>query len=104
MKFEDIFIYCILSIVSVFAGLVGIVTKDKLKPYKGLKGKFLTFVKGMLGSMFVAYLVFEIASYLDFGLKLSVAFGGFAAYMGTDALLKIEQLVEKLINRKMDKL
>ncbi|XTO84570.1 hypothetical protein J0E88_07855 [Campylobacter coli] len=50
--------------------------------------------------MFVAYLVFEIVNYLNFGIKLSVAVGGFAAYMGTDALLKIEQLVEKLINKK----
>ncbi|EMO8468885.1 hypothetical protein WDP95_000879, partial [Campylobacter jejuni] len=54
-------------------------------------------------SMFVAYLVFEIVNYLNFGIKLSVAVGGFAAYMA-DALLKIEQLVEKLINKKLDKL
>ncbi|MCW1711281.1 phage holin family protein [Campylobacter jejuni] len=89
---------------SFIAGLVGIVTKNKLSKALNLKGKFTLFLKGMLGSMFVAYLVFEIVNYLNFGIKLSVAVGGFAAYMGTDALLKIEQLVEKLINKKLDKL
>ncbi|MCW1550526.1 phage holin family protein [Campylobacter jejuni] len=78
--------------------------KNKLSKALNLKGKFTLFLKGMLGSMFVAYLVFEIVNYLNFGIKLSVAVGGFAAYMGTDALLKIEQLVEKLINKKLDKL
>ncbi|EDP0202962.1 phage holin family protein [Campylobacter jejuni] len=96
MKLEDIFVYMVLMIVSFIAGLVGIVTKNKLSKALNLKG--------MLGSMFVAYLVFEIVNYLNFGIKLSVAVGGFAAYMGTDALLKIEQLVEKLINKKLDKL
>lgn len=104
MKIEDFFVYVILMIVSFIAGLVGIVTKNKLSKALNLKGKFALFLKGMLGSMFVAYLVFEIVNYLNFGIKLSVAVGGFAAYMGTDALLKIEQLVEKLINKKMEKL
>lgn len=104
MKLEDIFVYMVLMIVSFIAGLVGIVTKNKLSKALNLKGKFTLFLKGMLGSMFVAYLVFEIVNYLNFGIKLSVVVGGFAAYMGTDALLKIEQLVEKLINKKMEKL
>ncbi|EAI2481812.1 hypothetical protein E2Y96_05425 [Campylobacter jejuni] len=104
MKLEDIFVYMVLMIVSFIAGLVGIVTKNKLSKALNLKGKFTLFLKGMLGSMFVAYLVFEIVNYLNFGIKLSVAVGGFSAYMGTDALLKIEQLVEKLINKKMEKL
>ncbi|EAH9150337.1 hypothetical protein C5O32_06910 [Campylobacter jejuni] len=104
MKLEDVFVYIVLMIVSFIAGLVGIVTKNKLSRALNLKGKLALFIKGMLGSMFVAYLVFELVSYLDFGIKLSVAIGGFAAYMGTDALLKIEQLVEKLINKKLDKL
>lgn len=104
MKLEDVFVYIVLMIVSFIAGLVGIVTKNKLSRALNLKNKLALFIKGMLGSMFVAYLVFELVSYLDFGIKLSVAIGGFAAYMGTDALLKIEQLVEKLINKKMEKL
>ncbi|ECO8245856.1 hypothetical protein FXI99_01915 [Campylobacter jejuni] len=104
MKLEDIFVYMVLMIVSFIAGLVGIVTKNKLSKALNLKGKFTLFLKGMIGSMFVAYLVFEIVNYLNFGIKLSVAVGGFEAYMGTDALLKIEQLVEKLINKKMEKL
>ncbi|TQR29166.1 hypothetical protein DMB92_08495 [Campylobacter sp. MIT 99-7217] len=104
MKLEDVFVYIILMLVSLIAGLVGIITKNKLSKALNLKGKFALFLKGMLGSMFVAYLVFEFVSYLNFDTKLSVAVGGFAAYMGTDALLKIEQLLEKLINKKLDKL
>ncbi|MGJ8966719.1 hypothetical protein ACI2AO_09490, partial [Campylobacter jejuni] len=79
MKLEDIFVYMVLMIVSFIAGLIGIVTKNKLSKALNLKGKFTLFLKGMLGSMFVAYLVFEIVNYLNFGIKLSVAVGGFAA-------------------------
>ncbi|EAJ1479922.1 hypothetical protein CAZ58_09025, partial [Campylobacter coli] len=60
MKLEDVFVYIVLMIVSFIAGLVGIVTKNKLSQALNLKGKFALFLKGMLGSMFVAYLVFEI--------------------------------------------
>ncbi|EIO4840864.1 hypothetical protein OEC98_000375, partial [Campylobacter jejuni] len=56
MKLEDIFVYMVLMIVSFIAGLVGIVTKNKLSKALNLKGKFTLFLKGMLGSMFVAYL------------------------------------------------
>ena len=104
MKIEDFFIYFILCFVSFFAGIVGILTKDKLNHCKNIKCKIIFFIKGMLGSMFVAYIVFEIVSYLNLGTKLSVAFGGFAAYMGTDALVKIEGYVEKIVSKKMDKL
>lgn len=104
MKLEDFLVYIVLAIVSFFAGLVGILTKNKLRPCKNAKGKFLLFVKGMLGSMFVAYVVFELASHLELSTRLSVALGGFAAYMGTDALLKIEAFVERLINKKVDEL
>lgn len=65
MKLEDIFVYMVLMIVSFIAGLVGIVTKNKLSKALNLKGKFTLFLKGMLGSMFVAYLVFEIVNYLN---------------------------------------
>ncbi|EJE1349470.1 hypothetical protein M4S36_001434, partial [Campylobacter jejuni] len=66
MKLEDIFVYMVLMIVSFIAGLVGIVTKNKLSKALNLKGKFTLFLKGMIGSMFVAYLVFEIVNYLNF--------------------------------------
>lgn len=104
MKFEDFFIYIILCIVSFVAGVVGIFTKDKLQTCKSLSSKIILFTKGMLGSMFVAYLIFELLEYLQFGTRLSVALGGFAAYMGTDALVKIESYIEKAINKKMDKM
>lgn len=54
MKIEDVFVYIVLMIVSFIAGLVGIVTKNKLSQALNLKGKFALFLKGMLGSMFVA--------------------------------------------------
>ncbi|HBK1785507.1 TPA: hypothetical protein LGC54_001920, partial [Campylobacter jejuni] len=50
MKLEDIFVYMVLMIVSFIAGLVGIVTKNKLSKALNLKGKFTLFLKGMLGS------------------------------------------------------
>nr|AJA54876.1 hypothetical protein QZ67_00773 [Campylobacter jejuni subsp. jejuni] len=92
MKLEDIFVYMVLMIVSFIAGLVGIVTKNKLSKALNLKGKFTLFLKGMLGSMFVAYLVFEIVNYLNFGIKLSVAVGGFAAIWGQMHCLKLSNL------------
>lgn len=104
MKFEIFFDYIILCIVSFLAGIIGIFTKDKLKTCKSLSSKIILFIKGMLGSMFVAYLIFELLEYLQFGTRLSVALGGFAAYMGTDALVKIESYIEKFVNKKVDKM
>ncbi|WP_195182814.1 hypothetical protein [Campylobacter coli] len=47
MKLEDIFVYMVLMIVSFIAGLVGIVTKNKLSKALNLKGKFTLFLKGL---------------------------------------------------------
>ncbi|TEY00213.1 phage holin family protein [Campylobacter sp. US33a] len=103
MKIEDYFIYFALLIVSIIAGIVSIFTKEKLAGCEKPKCKFKLFLQGMIGSMFVAYLAFEFASYFDLGMKMSIAVGGFAAYIGTDALVKLEQWIEKLINKKIDK-
>lgn len=43
MKLEDIFVYMVLMIVSFIAGLVGIVTKNKLNKALNLKGKYTLF-------------------------------------------------------------
>ncbi|VEG60829.1 Uncharacterised protein [Campylobacter jejuni subsp. doylei] len=92
MKLEDIFVYMVLMIVSFIAGLVGIVTKNKLSKALNLKGKLILFLKGMLGSMFVAYLFFEIVNHLNFGIKLSVAVGGLQLIWGQMHCLKLSNL------------
>lgn len=43
MKLEDIFVYMVLMIVSFIAGLVGIVTKNKLSKALNLKGNYTLF-------------------------------------------------------------
>lgn len=43
MKLEDIFVYMVLMIVSFIAGLIGIVTKNKLSKALNLKGKLHSF-------------------------------------------------------------
>lgn len=55
-------------------------------------------IHGVVISMFVTWAGFEIFTHLGFPYKLSVAFGGAMAYLGTD---RITLLIEKIIQSKL---
>ncbi|MGQ2878787.1 hypothetical protein VRP85_011365 (plasmid) [Campylobacter jejuni] len=59
MKLEDIFVYMVLMIVSFIAGLVGIVTKNKLSKALNLKGEIYTLFK-----RYARFYVCSISSFL----------------------------------------
>lgn len=92
----------VLAIVSIVAGLLGLITKHKLDLCnKSVLCKIKTILVGMLGSMLVAWLTFEISLYIGFHERLSIAIGGYAAFIGTDLLVKFEAWIEKLFERKL---
>ena len=54
---------------------------------------------GVVGSMFITWLGFELFLYLGLPDKLSIALGGLLAYLGTD---KVATLFENFIQKKLD--
>lgn len=97
--------YLWLLLVALIGSLVGFITKT-LKTLSGqsLLAKIRVLFASMLSSMFIAYIVFEVLSATIQRQGLVVAVSGFAAYIGTDLLIIMqERLIEKIKN-KIDRL
>ena len=92
-----------LFLVSFTGGVVGFITKisPTLKG-RSFRSKFAALCMGMINSMFIAYITFELVRLGIDKQGVAVAISGFAAYMGTDILIIVqERLVEK-IKSKID--
>ncbi len=88
-----------LFIVSFTGGVVGFITKisPTLKG-RSFRAKFLALCMGMVNSMFIAYISYEILmSIID---KQGLA--GMAAFTGTDLLIIMQNKIIELIKRKID--
>lgn len=87
--------------VSFTGGIVGFVTKNsKTLEGKSWKQKIWILFVSMISSMFIAYITFELIRMWIDKQGVAVAIAGFAAYMGTDILIIIqERLVEKIKNK-----
>lgn len=60
-------------------------------------------VGGMIGSMFITWLGFELFLYFGLPDKLSVALGGLLAYLGTDKIaLYFEAFLQKKLGLKKE--
>lgn len=90
-----------LVLVSFAGGVVGFVTKNsKTLEGKSWRQKLWILFVSMISSMFIAYITFEIIRMFVERQGVAVAIAGFAAYMGTDILIIIqERLVEKIKNK-----
>lgn len=93
--FEDyLFILC----VGFFIGVL-FVMKGYEKAEINTRASHIRYVvNGVLGSMFITWLGFEIFMYFGLPNKLSVALGGLLAYLGTD---KIALYFEALLQKKL---
>ena len=100
---EEIKHFFWLMVVSFIGGIVGFVTKNsKTLEGKSWKQKLWVLFVSMISSMFIAYITFEIVRFGIDKQGVAVAISGFAAYMGTDILIIVqERLVEK-IKSKID--
>ncbi len=92
-----------LFIVSFTGGVVGFITKisPTLKG-RSFRAKFLALCMGMINSMFIAYISYEILMSLIDKQGLAVALAGMAAFTGTDLLIITQNKIIELIKRKMD--
>lgn len=99
--FLDIFgMWLWLIFVSIIGGLLGLISRNDLTnlPFsKKLKALFL----GVVTSMFVAYIVYELSLYIFNKEALSVAIAGLAAYMGTNALVALENALIAYIEKRV---
>ena len=92
-----------LFIVSFTGGVVGFITKisPTLKG-RSFRAKFMALCMGMINSMFIAYISYEILLSLIDKQGLAVALAGMAAFTGTDLLIITQNKIIELIKRKMD--
>ena len=91
---EHLFILVIGFLIGIMFILKGY-EKEEIKTRK----HFVRYViHGILISMFITWLGFEIFHYFDLPYKLCVALGGAIAYLGTDY---ITMLLEKFIQKKI---
>ena len=92
-----------LFIVSFTGGVVGFITKisPTLKG-RSFRTKFMALCMGMINSMFIAYISYEILLSLIDKQGLAVALAGMAAFTGTDLLIITQNKIIELIKRKMD--
>lgn len=94
-----------LFLVSFVGGVVGFFTKisPKLRG-RPFRDKFRALCLGILNSMFIAYISYELfISILD-RQGLAVALSGMAAFTGTDLLILLQDKVIEVIKRRFDSL
>lgn len=92
-----------LFLVSFTGGVVGFITKisPTLKGHS-FRAKFAALCMGMINSMFIAYISYEILLSIIDKQGLAVALSGMAAFTGTDLLIITQNKIIDLLKRKMD--
>lgn len=90
---KDILYYLWLLIISFIGGVLNYIKRKA----KGNSFSLSAFLVGVVSSMFVAYLTFEIGNFYFGSEKFAVALAGLAAWMGTDALVGLEEVFRKKI-------
>jgi hypothetical protein len=90
--------YAWLAIIAFTGAVVSLATKNN---FSGMskKEKSAKIAAGILASMFVAYIIFEITLYFVGNERLAVACAGIASYMGTDALVALGNVLLTLITK-----
>lgn len=99
---DDFLMYVWLICISFFSSIFGLIGKEKLSNCQNKKCKVFKFVSGVGTSMIVAYFAFEVSFYYLNHQKLSIALAGVAAWMGADALVSLQEILVKFINRKIE--
>lgn len=92
-----------LFFVSFTGGVVGFITKisPTLKG-RSFKAKFAALCMGMINSMFISYISYEILLSIIDKQGLAVALSGMAAFTGTDLLIITQNKIIELLKRKID--
>ncbi|EAJ1232650.1 hypothetical protein YY92_08760 [Campylobacter fetus] len=93
-------VYAYIVLLGAFGGLLAVFQKHKLANCKTKKCYLFTSFFGVLTSIFIAYIGYEITNYFLTNEKISLAIAGVCAWAGTDALVALEK---KLINIISDK-
>jgi hypothetical protein len=96
---EKIFMWFWLICISIVGAIIALLTKVDFNELSK-KEKVKKIVAGVLASVFVAYIVFEMTLYFIGSERLAVACAGIASYMGTDALVALGNALLTLVRNK----
>lgn len=100
---ENLKVYIWLVFVGFIGGLLRIKEKTKLANCDGVLGKILCFTFGIISSVFVAYLVYEVVFFYLHSDRVAVALAGVGAWMGTDGLIQIEKALLEFLKAKISR-
>lgn len=98
---EQVKVYIWLVFIGFVGGLLRLKEKTKLSNCVGIKGKIICLLFGIISSVFVAYLIYEISYFYLNSDRLAVALAGVGAWMGTDGLIQIEKALLEFLKNKI---
>lgn len=103
--FNEVMKYGWMACVAFLGGTVGFITKiSPTMKGEDLRKKIYVYCMGLITSMFVAYVVYEVSLYFTSSEGLAVALAGLASFAGTDLLVILQQKFVEIIKRKLDKI
>ncbi|MFV0481345.1 MAG: phage holin family protein [Campylobacteraceae bacterium] len=91
-----------LIFLAIIGGTIGFLSRNDLSDMK-INEKIRALFLGIFTSMFVAYITFEIVLFLFEKEMFAVAMAGLAAYMGTNALVILENAFISYIQHRSRK-
>lgn len=94
--------YKFVFLIGAIGGILGLIQKHKLEhcKEKGLKCYLLGGLMGIITSIFVGYIGFEVAFYIFGKIGISIACGGLSAWAGTDAIVLYEKKLVEFLGAK----
>lgn len=96
--FENLKEYLFVLVIGLIIGILFLIKGYEQTEIKTKGQLFRYVIHGVLISMFITWLGFEVFIYAGLPYQLSVALGGALAYLGTDRLVMI---IEKFIQKKL---
>lgn len=98
---QEILQYLWISVIALLGSTVGFITRFGKYADFSSKKKILTYVLGIITSMFTAFITFEIVLYVIGNERVAVALSGLAAFAGTDLLVFLQNEFLEHVKRKL---
>ncbi|AVK80653.1 hypothetical protein C6B32_01985 [Campylobacter fetus subsp. testudinum] len=96
--------YAWVAIVGFVGGIIGAKDRDTHKGCLHIRCAILKYIIAGFMSMYICYIAFELAFFWIGNMDVAIAIAGIAAFMGTNALITLQELITNLTKgNKYDK-
>lgn len=94
---KDITLYAWVAVVGFVGGIIGAKDRDAHKGCLNIKCVIFKYIIAGFMSMYVCYITYELAFFWIGNMDVAIAIAGIAAFMGTNALMALQDLIINLI-------